>query len=301
MDILRECMGYSELGLDRLGIRVFSLRHTFESAQPLTFYGDFDGTSNTLTYVSHGHIINVRHEGAIREGNLTVASRDIRYAAKDVSRRFRLGDRMPYIYKKINTDRHMSLAIDSYRGMRLTLNDPWETSLVFILSQFNNVKRIRLITKALTARFGVPVTDDFGREIARGLPESAALASASEADLEACGAGFRAKYLRSAADYFTHNVDLDSLNGKSYEGIKEALMGADGIGDKVADCIALMAYGKLESFPIDTWIQRVMERTYFRGKKTSPRRIHELAEEKWGKLAGYAQQYIYHSGRMSGV
>jgi len=92
-------------------------------------------------------------------------------------------------------------------------------------------------------------------------------------------------------------MDLYRLRGKGYDSIKESLMEIDGVGDKVADCIALMGYGKLEAFPIDTWVKRMLESIYFGKERRSIAALHEFADERWGKLAGYAQQYLFHYSR----
>lgn len=269
----------------------FSLAHTFGSAQPLTFFGDYDPQTGRLTYPSrHGPISVVQ-----RGDSLIVGGDDAAAAVADVRRRFRLSDDMPSIYSSISTDPFIRDSIRRYDGLRLTLNDPWETTAVFILSQFNNVKRIRLITKRLIDRFGEPLQ---GEPSLKGFPSAEALSSASERELLDCGTGFRAKYLRSAAAFCSSSLDLESLEGRPYGETKEALLGLDGVGDKVADCIALMGYGLLEAFPIDTWVRRVMERRYFDGRKTGIRGLHEFAYGRWGRLSGYAQLYLFHDGRL---
>ena len=97
-------------------------------------------------------------------------------------------------------------------------------------------------------------------------PTSEELMGASEKQLRAMGLGYRATYLRHAAEYCTNNMDLDRLGRKEYGLLKESLMEINGVGDKVADCIALMGYGRLEAFPIDVWVKRTMEKAYFKGK-----------------------------------
>jgi len=284
---------------NRIGpVKCFSLKHTFESAQPLTFYADFDSAAHTLIYSDKGIPITVRQDSSDMQTNLIVDSIEPTHAVKEVSARFRLNDNMDAIYKKINTDRHMEASINAYRGMRLTLNDPWETTLCFIISQFNNVKRIRLITRNIIHKFGEQKEyQKFGKVFS--FPTSERLMHASEAELMGCGTGFRAKYIIAAASYCTENLDLNKLRGKSYDKIKSELLEIAGVGDKVADCIALMGYGSLRAFPIDTWIQRTMEKLYFNGMKTSPAKIHEFADDYWGRCAGYAQQYLFHNARSS--
>ncbi len=279
-----------------LKARVFNLKHTFESAQPLTFYADFDEIINSLTYPSDGHIINIRH--AKESDSLFVTSNNIDYAVKEVRKRFRLDDRINFIYKQINTDRFMDSAIKNFWGLRLTSNDPWEATLVFIISQFNNVKRIRKITKNIIEKYGEQTS--YGDNKIKDFPKPKRIADASEKELVGCGAGFRAKYIKEAAEFCTYNIDLENLKGKKYDEIKETLLEINGVGSKVADCIALMGFGKLEAFPIDRWVKRTMERVYFKGKETSIKKIAEFASERWNDYAGYAQQYIFWNGRSNG-
>lgn len=275
----------------------FNLKHTFESAQPLTFHGDYDYISNSLIYVSNGRLINVGFYGDDKEGDLVAMGSDPSYVPSEIRKRFRTEDDMEEIYKKIGTDKFVQDAINKYNGMRLTLNDPWETTLCFIISQYNNVPRIRGIVKKVMEKYGTPIKNDAGRAIGYSFPESSVIANATIKDLTACGAGFRAKYIKEAAEYCTDNLDLYKLNSTKYEKMKEQLLEIKGVGDKVADCIILMGYGNLEAFPIDVWVQRTMEKAYFKGKKKSTKELYRFAKKKWGKYAGYAQQYVFHSGR----
>jgi N-glycosylase/DNA lyase len=280
--------------MEAIDVRLFNLRHTFESAQPLTFHGEYDSALDRLHYMSDAGRVEVISEKERGYHRLYVSGKNAR---REVERRFRLSDNMGRIYKRIGTDAFVSASIKNYEGMRLTVNDPWETTVCFITSQFNNVKRIRLIVKNLINRFGTPVYDREGGLIGKTFPKSDVMQNATIAELTACGTGFRAKYIRSAAEYCTNNLDLYNLNPKNYNALKEQIMQIDGVGEKVADCIILMGYGNLEAFPIDVWIKRTMENLYFSGKEQKMRDIHEFAESTWGKYRGYAQQYLFHNAR----
>ncbi len=284
-----------ELNAVRMEVDTFNLAHTVESAQPLTFIGDY--TNDTVRYPAGMDYIKVRHTGTVEHGELSASCFDRDLAKRELRRRFRLDDNMQYIYKKINIDRHLDASIKRYMGMRLTLNEPWETTVCFIISQFNNVKRIRSIVKNLMNRYGSDIVDENGNTLGKSFPKSTDLIGATKKELMECGTGFRAKYIMHAADYCTNNISLDKLNPHDYYGLKETLMEIDGVGEKVADCIILMGYGNLNAFPIDVHIKRAMEKLYFEGKKKRLKDINEIADRMWGSYKGYAQQYLFHNSR----
>ncbi len=198
---------------------------------------------------------------------------------------------MKKIYSNISTDNFMESAIREYSGMRVTLNDPWETTVCFILSQYNNMKRIRKITMSLKQKYGERAIDGSVK-----FPTILSLNKAKEEDLKECGMGFRAKYILAAAEFCKNNIDLYSLRGRGYDTIKANLMEIYGVGDKVADCIALMGYGELRAFPIDVWVKRTMEKVYFKGRDKKIPKLMDFAQEQWGEYRGYAQQYLFWHG-----
>lgn len=271
----------------------FDIRHTFESAQPLTFYADYDYTDRVLTYPCDLGLVTAVFNGDSR--NCVISAEE--GAKAELIRRLRLKDNMRSIYEKICTDSFMKKAVEEYRGMRLTLNEPWITTVCFIVSQFNNVKRITGTVHNILNTFGRPIKEQ-GVFAGRRFPSQEELKKVPEKRLRECGTGFRAKYLIQAADFCTDNLDLDKLEGKSYPRIKEQLMEIPGVGDKVADCIALMGYGKLEAFPIDVWVKRAVEGIYFKKNAKRISELHEFAEERFGPYAGYAQQYLFHASRI---
>ncbi|MCL5106176.1 MAG: hypothetical protein M1331_02145 [Candidatus Marsarchaeota archaeon] len=263
----------------------FNLKYSFESGQPLGFYADFSGSA--LSYNMRSHTVQARQDAGV----LNLKSDSILFAKAEVSSRFRLSDNMERIYNEISTDRFMEQSIQKYRGLRVTLNDPWETLVVFIISQNNNIKRIRNSTLRLIETFGRATR--FGKEF----PSIADFSGAAESDFKAAGLGFRSRYMVHAVDYCANNLDLRMLKNKDSCSIKQELMQITGVGGKIADCVALMGYGRLEAFPIDVWIKRALEKVYFRGDAMSMDRLQDFAMDKWGKYAGYAQQYLYWNAR----
>ena len=272
----------------------FDMKNSIESGQPLAFHAEYSnkGKSFDTTYSTSKGVITTRLNGKKLsyswQGEYTATS-----ARMEITRRFRINDNMQSIYEKICTDDFMKSAISAYNGMRVTQNDPWETTLSFILSQFNNIKRIRNSVKMLINSYGTPVE---GSD-AKLFPSAEQIREASIKDLMRHGAGFRAKYIKHAAEFCSDNLDMNSLYKMDYGDAKEAIMEINGVGDKVADCVMLFAYGKMEAFPIDVWIKRVLETIYFDGKKKKVTELHEFASEKWPGMEGYAQQYLFWHAR----
>ncbi len=276
----------------------FSLKHTIDGGQPLAFYADMklEKVFEGLGYVTERGKIDVSYSkrNNIIEFGFT-GDYSSKSASEDIVKRLGINHDMKSVYSNINTDGFMAKAISGCYGMRVTKSSPWEATLCFLISQFNNIKRIRHIMLRMIEKFGEE------REGSRLFPSSGALASADLAYIRKCGTGFRDKYIKSVAAEFENNFDAERLYRLKYEVAKDKLMELDGIGDKVADCILLFGYGKFESFPIDVWIKRVIEKEYFKGRKKSIRQIHEFSIEKWGRYRGYAQQYIYEFGRRNKV
>lgn len=282
-----------------IGIDDFDIEHTIHSGQPLMFYSDFerDRGISTVTYPTEKGVIRATFKASKNSrifvdhdyfGEYTQGS-----AQREVISRFGLDHDMTKIYKTIDTDKFMHSAISQLRGMRVTSNPAWETTLSFLISQFNNIKRIRLIMKRLIDTFGEEIEVE-GR-IMKRFPSHHSIAKASIDQLMKCNSGFRAKYIKSVANAWDE-FDHGKLYAMDYESAKELLMELDGVGDKVADCILLMGYEKFEAFPIDVWIKRLVEREYIK-KKVSVSYMHMFAHKRWGDYAGYANQYIFEFGR----
>ncbi|MEM0201380.1 MAG: hypothetical protein QXD23_03165 [Candidatus Micrarchaeaceae archaeon] len=275
-----------------------NIKDTIESGQPLTFHSDFLRKNNwdILRYTTEKGVILISRnssDGILRLdyfGDYTSNT-----AKKEVIFRLGINDDINKIYEKIKTDKFMEEAVNRFYGMRITTNPPWETTLCFLVSQFNNIKRIRLIMKNLINKFGEPYYIDGKKILLFPTPERISKASIQE--LMSCGTGFRAKYIKSVSTDVKNGFSLDHLNRLDYKEAKENLLKLDGVGDKVADCILLFGYKHYESFPIDVWIKRVVENIYLKGKKCNINDIHEFAYLKWGEYAGYAQQYLYWHGK----
>lgn len=276
--------------MNAITIQDFNLRHTIESGQPLSFHAKYDWEKKKLSYNNGMQELKISFSQS-EECKIKISAHYLAQAKNEFYSRFRLNDNMKKIYSNISTDNFMESAIREYSGMRVTLNDPWETTVCFILSQYNNMKRIRKITMSLKQKYGERAIDGSVK-----FPTILSLNKAKEEDLKECGMGFRAKYILAAAEFCKNNIDLYSLRGRGYDTIKANLMEIYGVGDKVADCIALMGYGELRAFPIDVWVKRTMEKVYFKGRDKKIPKLMDFAQEQWGEYRGYAQQYLFWHG-----
>ncbi len=196
------------------------------------------------------------------------------------------------ILNVVNVDAYIDRAIAMFRGMRLLNQELWETIASFIISQNNNMARIRSIIRTLSERFGQKL--EFEGYIDYTFPSPQTLANAGVDGIFACSTGYRAKYLWNAAiSVVNGDLILDALKLMDYMDAKHELMKLEGVGEKVADCICLFSLGHLETLPIDVWIKRIFERIYLRKRATS-REIQEFAHDYFGEYVGYAQQYLFH-------
>lgn len=165
--------------------------------------------------------------------------------------------------------------------LRILNQDPWEALCSFLLSQCNNIKRIKGLVSRLCRACGEPDGTFFP------FPGPEAVARLSERDLRALGCGYRAGYLlhaaRRAAD---GTLNFERLRRLPLSDARRELTELDGVGPKVADCALLYGLHRLDAFPMDVWMKRAMK-TLFPGRKP----------EDFGEYAGIAQQYIFHYSR----
>jgi N-glycosylase/DNA lyase len=179
------------------------------------------------------------------------------------------------------------------QGLRILRQPRWECLATFILSPMKQVAHIRQMSLALRERFGTPLS---GTTVP-AFPTASALAVATELELRACGLGFRAKGLLGTARLIASGAfDPEALTTLSTAEARDALCSLPGIGRKVANCILLFAYGRLEVVPVDVWIGRILGS--FRGRrKATPAELERYGERVLGPYAGYVQQWLFHRAR----
>jgi N-glycosylase/DNA lyase len=218
---------------------------------------------------------------------------------------FRLDDNMAEIESDLSSDQTLAAIVKKYPGLRLLRQDPEQCLFSFLCSSNTNIPMIRRMLRNLTRKFGKKIYSD-GREFF-AFPSCTTLASASIAELQSCGLGYRAKAVKSAAKTIASaELRLSDLKQLKYEEAKSQLLEVYGIGNKIADCILLFSLDHTDAFPIDVWIARALISHYseickcYVGEKLTARQYELVSETMrihFGKYAGYAQQYLYYDIR----
>ncbi|MGA2788247.1 MAG: DNA glycosylase [Verrucomicrobiota bacterium] len=224
------------------------------------------------------------------------------------------------VLKTFPDDAPMRDAVAACRGLRVLRQDPWECLASFILSSTKQIVQIRQIVTLLCERFGEPIpvlglkngragsplpavfsSDEprRGRSDAPyhsfAFPTPQRIAAASESELRSCKMGFRAPHLLAAARRIAEGkFDLERLRQLPLAGARAELTTLRGVGDKIADCVLLFAYGFDSAFPVDVWVERALRELYFPRRRVGDKRLRHFAVTHFGPHAGYAQQYLFH-------
>lgn len=240
----------------------FDIAFTMDSGQTPTF--TWIKNENDYTELSTGHSLPL---------NVDALRRNDKYR-----KMFRLQDDVSSIYEKISKDDSiLREATAKFGGLRLTHCDEWESTVAFLLSQNNHIKRIQKNYFDIHTACGAVTPENL-----------------LKTDISQLKLGYREKYLKQTAALIAENgFDLTHINKLNVEEARETLQELPGIGPKVADCILLYGFGKTECFPTDTWVYQAMEKFY----DVRPADVQTFAKERWGKYAGYAQQLLFCKAR----
>ena len=257
----------------------FDLAATLDSGQVFGFTRERDGSYQGVLL---GHPIRISQQNDF----LNIENGKTPLSKKVVRHYFDLDHDLNEIYSILRSDTSLNQSFEMFKGLRLIRQDSWEALACFIISSNNNVKRIMGIYHGLVRHFGK-------------FPEPIQIARSHENVLRELGLGYRAPFLWATARFLSSNPDyLETIRAADYKEARERVMSFPGIGPKVADCALLYGFHKLEAFPVDVWIARIVRRLYFKNRKVSEEKIRNFGMKKWGMNAGYVQQHLFHSARM---
>ncbi len=245
-----------------------------------------------------------RKDGEVWEGvlgNEIVRMRQTEYGAEvtgctdmdGLMTYFRSEDDLEAIIKEISErDPYVASLSTNCPGLRILKKDGWECMATYLLATNANVARIGKMVES--------VCDLFGKDLGgrHAFPTPGEILDGADRISE-CRLGFREKRFIELAEHVENgDVNPIAIGELDYRGCIEELQGINGIGPKVADCVAIFGYGHLEAFPVDVRISQVMESMY--GVKGSYKVVSEYGMEKFGRYAGYAQEFLYHSKFIEG-
>jgi len=288
-----------EIKLD-LSVTPFSLEHTLQCGQLFRW----EKIGNHWYGVVGEKVIKTRQSDNKLQFQIFPDETDIEF----LRHYLRLDDNLPHILSQIKKDETIEKAIHSLHGLRIIRQEPWECLISYICATYKNISAIKKMVQHLSKKFGRKI--EFENHDFYTFPKPSELARASLNELKKCGLGFRAtSVLETARIMDDGNFSLEALRKMDYEKAKHKLLLLPGVGNKVADCILLFSLDKLEAFPVDVWIKRIVSEYY--SKSFSPEFIEKVSKKKsltaneylkisefgrkyFGPYAGYAQEYLYH-------
>lgn len=210
-----------------------------------------------------------------------------------VASHFALDHPLEKIYAAFPDEPLSQAALAACRGIRILRQPRWECVATFITSSMKQVSHIRGMSLAIRKKFAPSVAVS----PVDAYPHFSILARASESDLRDCGLGYRAaNLLKTAQALDTGQLDLDALAAQPTARLRRSLETLPGVGVKVANCILLFAYERLDCVPIDTWIHRILL-SMRNGREGTPGQLAAYARRRLGPYGGYVQQYLFHHAR----
>ena len=270
----------------------FELKDIFDCGQCFRWNEEDDGS---YTGVFKGNVLNVSKNDkeitfkGVCNGNI----KDVVEDYFDLKRDY---EKIKEELSKI--DENMKTSIEHGKGIRILNQDLFETIISFIISANNNIPRIKGIIERLSKKYGDEIIWN-GKEY-YAFPTAKSLKDVSVKEYRDLGLGFRDVRLYETVKMILEGkVDLEELeNNPNTTKVREKLLTLSGVGPKVADCILLFSdLKRFEVFPIDVWVRRVMNDLYIKNEdetKVNKKEIEKLAQEKFGNLAGLAQQYLFY-------
>ena len=268
---------------------------------------DFHASINIHDTINSGQIFlweNYKNTWFIVNGHNIIAVNQKQFEnvtlTKETKKFFRTDDDIKKILKNITQDKFVKKAVKHCPGLRITRQDPFQCCISFIISANSNIPNIRTRLQKLCKKFGRKVR--FEKREFFTFPNPKALGNATLRALQGCGLGYRSKYvLDTSRAVVSGEVDFEELKKSNYHESRESLLKLPGIGGKVADCIMLFSLEKLEAFPLDTWVTKILGKYYSNkfcmDKKTITEKryekIHQQVLDHFGSFAGYSQQFLF--------
>lgn len=264
----------SRNGIILKGVECLSLPLTLDCGEAFRWAEQEDGSWSGAAY---GKYLNIKEEN----GNFILKDTSLEDFENVWRNYFDLDRDYAAICAKLKEDELVRETIDEYYGIRILNQEPWEALVSFVISQQNNIKRIKGIIKRLCDTYGEKICDGW-----HAFPTSKTLSKLSVEDFEAIGLGYRAKYVKKLADDVESGaIDLAAIKAMDLDDAKKILLSIYGVGEKVANCALLFGFQFIRCFPVDVWMKRVLQ--YY----------PDGLPECFSGYEGIAQQYLFHWAR----
>lgn len=259
------------------GLQHFHLAQTLDCGQAFRWQATGD---NAYTGIAHGR----RLELALSDAGLTLYDTSLEDFENIWQGYFDLGRSYATLRGELAACDKLQDALEFSPGLRLLVQDKWEMLISFILSQNSNIPRIKKMISTLCEHFG-----DLLPCGGYTFPTAPQLAKLNQADLTPVRLGYRSAYILDAARRVTSGkLCLTSAAAMPTPQLRDELLAIHGVGPKVADCVLLFGFNRLECFPLDVWMKRVMATLYPNGFPL-----------EFASVAGIAQQFLFHHARNS--
>jgi N-glycosylase/DNA lyase len=280
-------------------IKNFELAHVFDCGQ--CFRWSRQGNGNYIG-VAFGKVIEVEKRG----NDLIIYNTNEKEFSEVWLDYFDLRRDYSSIKETLSEDPLLKQSVEFGHGIRILQQDPFELVISFIISANNRIPMIKRAIDNISKRWGETI--EYKEKTYYTFPTVEQLSKASMEEIEACGVGFRAKYIadtvgkiyKSMTEEYKQEYDLNRIKAQNDDGCHEALQVFNGVGPKVADCIMLFSMGKYSAFPVDVWVKRAMQHFYL-APEVSLKKIRDFGRDKFGELSGFAQQYFFYYARENNV
>lgn len=276
-------------------VKDFVPKHIFECGQCFRWNKEAD---DSYTGAVFGKILNVRLDGE----TLYLDNTNIAEYEGIWSRYFDMDRDYSAIKRRLESmDEHLYEAVRFGEGMRILRQDTFETTVSFIISARNAIPMIKRSVEYLSRHLGEVIGEYKGVKY-HAFPTPHALSLAPDEILQASGVAFRKNYIVDTSHMQASNqMDIYKLVNLPTDMARKELMGLPGIGPKVSDCILLFGLGKYDVFPVDVWVNRVMQEFYLHEEIRDLKKIREYSIDKFDELSGFAQQYLFYYAREKGI
>ena len=285
-------------------VKNFSLKQTFECGQCFRFYKIND---NNYIIVAFEKVIELKQDG----NNIFIYNSSEDDVKNIWIKYFDLDRDYSEIQKELSKDELLRKSVEFGPGIRILNQDPFEILISFIISARNSIPSIMKTINKISLKFGREI--EYKGTLYYAFPTIDQIKDATLEDIQETGASFRSKYIidtisnvyKSKEAIKSGNkelidelkkYDLDYIKNLDDDECHKALQEFKGVGAKVADCIMLFSMEKYSAFPVDVWVKRAM--IYFYGAEdASLNKIRIFGRNKFGKLSGFAQQYLFYYAR----